>query len=89
MELALQGYCPELTCVKLLEGATQKVLGPEQWAVIVPNSQSEGSMLNFLKCLHDPGQEGYPRKVMTLAGTALASGPSSADAVPGAVVAIL
>lgn len=54
MELTLQGYCPELTCVKLLEGATQQVLGPEQWAVIVPNSQSEGSVLSFLKCLRDP-----------------------------------
>lgn len=34
-------------------------------------------------------EEGYLSKVMTLAGTALASGHSSADVLLGAVVAIL
>lgn len=65
------------------------MLRPEQWAVVIPNSQSEGSMLDFLKRLHDSGQEGYRSKVTALAGNALASDHSSADAGPGAEAAIL
>lgn len=46
-------------------------------------------MLDFLKRLHDSGQEGYRSKVTALAGNALASDHSSADAGPGAEAAIL
>lgn len=46
-------------------------------------------MLNSLKHLPDPGQEGYLSQVMALAGTALASGHSSANGAPGAVAVSL